>query len=127
MLPCAPSFRQGRAVKAKAKTKIKTKPLVRTHHDEWAKRALSLWLKGLGDVQIDARVAGESRRGDVLYTEKRDHRALRRKLGLLGELARGYVLFEVFSNPPALLELKSCVIKAAEFEAHDARAARRAR
>lgn len=79
---------------------MKTQDQVRTRHDEWGKRALSLWLKRLGDVQLDARIAGESRRGDVLYTERRKDTVYRRRLGLLGELARGRVLFEAFQNPP---------------------------
>jgi hypothetical protein len=78
---------------------VKTQEHVRTLHDEWGKRALSLWLGDLGDVQIDARIAGESRRGDVLYTERRRGDARRRKLGVLGEIARGIVLFEFFRNP----------------------------
>jgi hypothetical protein len=41
---------------------------IRTHHDEWVKRALSLWLGALGDVLLDARIAGQSRHGDILYT-----------------------------------------------------------
>jgi hypothetical protein len=106
---------------------VKTEEPVRTRHDEWGKRALSLWLKQLGDVELDARVAGESRRGDVLYTERPAPRALRRKLGALGELARGRVLFELFRNPPSARELKSCVLKAIDLEAQELRAARRAK
>ncbi len=104
---------------------MKARDEVRTHHDEWTKRALSLWLKDLGEVTLDARIAGQSRRGDVLYTERRDHPALRRRLGVLGDLARGEVLFEPFRNPPTPLELKGCVLKAIDLEAQEARAARR--
>lgn len=99
---------------------------VRTRHDEWGKRALSLWFEGLGDVQVDARVAGESRRGDVLYTERRGDPARRRTLGVLGELARGRVLFELFRNPPTTIDLKACVLKGVDLEAREIRAARRA-
>jgi len=106
---------------------VKTSPDVRTRHDEWSKRALSLWLKELGDVVLDARIAGESRRGDVLFTERRKRAAYRRKLGTLGELAHGRVLFEPFRNPLTVPELKSCVLKAVDLEARDARAARRAK
>jgi hypothetical protein len=98
---------------------------VRTHHDEWIKRALAVWLAGLGDIAADARIAGRSRRGDVLYTEQREDPALRRRLGTLGDLAHGKVLFEVFRNAPSALELKTCVIKLVELEAAEARAARR--
>jgi hypothetical protein len=72
-------------------------------------------------------VAGESRRGDVLYTERRNLPIHRRRLGTLGELARGRVLFELFRNPPTLLELKSCVLKAVDLTAQEARCARRAK
>jgi hypothetical protein len=106
---------------------VKDENSIRTRHDEWGKRALSLWLKELGDVQLDARVAGESRRGDVLYTERRNLPVHRRKLGTLGELARGRVLFELFRNPPTLLELKSCVLKVVDLTAQEARGARRAK
>ncbi len=78
-------------------------------------------------MQLDARIAGESRRGDILFTEKRSHPGYRRKLGLLGELARGRVLFELFRNPPSVLELQSCVLKATELKTRDARSARRAK
>jgi hypothetical protein len=105
--------------------RVKPPPRVRTRHDEWSKRALSLWLSELGDVQLDARIAGESRRGDVLYTERRSSPAHRRRLGTLGELARGHVLFEPFRNAPTLVELKSCVLEAVDLEAQEARAARR--
>ena len=89
------SGKAGDAGKPRAKKGTRAEDRVRTRHDEWGKRALSLWFKELGDVEIDARVAGESRRGDVLYTERRGHPGRRRRLGVLGELARGHVLFEL--------------------------------
>ena len=112
---------------------------VRTCHDEWGKRALSLWLQEFGDVELDARIAGESRRGDVLYTERhpepqptepqlskrRARRAQRERLGMLGELARDRVLFELFRNALTLLELQSCLVKVVELKAREAREARR--
>ncbi len=104
---------------------MKTDDDVRTHHDEWIKRALGLWLAGLGDVVADARIAGRSRRGDALYTERHDDPALRDRLGELGELARGKVLFEVFRNAPSPLDLATCVVKLVELWANEARAARR--
>ncbi len=77
---------------------------------------------------IDARVAGESRRGDVLYTERRrSSPGHRRRLGTLGELARGHVLFEPFRNPSTVPELKACVLKAVDLEAQQMRKARRAK
>ena len=82
---------------------------VRNHYDEWVKRALSLWLKELGDTQLDARVAGESRRIDVLFTERHHRPAVRRRLGELGEVARDTVAFEHFSRQPDPHEVKSCV------------------
>lgn len=109
--------------------KRRTRPAasVRTRHDEWTKRAFALWLSALGDVELDARIAGESRRGDVLYTERHRKPAHRRRLGMLGELARGHVLFEPFRNPCTARELRSCVLKAADLGAREARAARRAK
>jgi hypothetical protein len=106
---------------------VKSQDAIRTRHDEWGKNALLLWLKQLGDVQLDARIAGESRRGDVFYIERRDSPAHRRRLGALGELARGSVLFELFRNPLNVLELKSCVLKGIELEAREVRSARRAK
>jgi hypothetical protein len=110
---------------------VKPQKPIRTRHDEWSKRALALWLGALGDVQIDVRVAGESRRGDVLYTERRTRSrgsaARRRRLGLLGRLARGVVLFELFRNPLGTDELESCVLKVIDLKAQAARAARRAK
>jgi hypothetical protein len=44
---------------------------IRTRHNEWGKGALALWLKELGDVQLDVRIGGESGCGDVLSTERR--------------------------------------------------------
>lgn len=101
--------------------------LVRTRHDEWTKRVLSLWLDALGDVELEVRIAGESRRGDVLYTERRKNEAHRRRLGLLGELAHGRVLFEPFRNPFTIRELKSCLLKTVDLAAAEARKARRAK
>ncbi len=106
---------------------VKAGSEIRTRHDELGKRALSLWLRALGDVQIDARVAGESRRGDVLYQERRQRPSYRRRLGVLGELARGRVLFEPFRNPLTTLELKGCVLKSIDLVAQEVRAARRAK
>jgi hypothetical protein len=100
---------------------------IRTRHDEWVKRALSRWFEGLGDLQIDVRIAGEGRRGDVLFSEKGNNPDRRRRLGVLGELARGIVLFEPFRNPLTAHALTTCVIKALELTAERARAARRAR
>jgi hypothetical protein len=105
---------------------MKARHQVRTRHDEWVKRALALWLREIGDVEIDARIAGQSRRGDVLFTERRDRPAHRRRLGTLGTLARGEVLIEPFRNPMTESDLKSCVLKAIDLEAREARAARRA-
>src|SRR4051812_10595519 len=101
---------------------MKPQARVRTRHDEWFKRALQLWLGALGDVQIDARIAGESRRGDVLYIERRNRPAHRRKLGMLGDLARGIMLFEVFRNPLTANGITSCVLKAVELAAQQQRA-----
>jgi hypothetical protein len=106
---------------------MKAQDHVRTHHDEWVKRALSLWLRGLGEVVLDVRIAGQSRRGDVLYVEGRDRPSRRRRLGVLGELARGATLFEPFRNPLSEFDLKGCVAKLIELEADALREARRAR
>ena len=99
---------------------------VRTCHDEWVKRALALWLGDLGEVTLDVRIAGQSRRGDVLYVEGRDQPTRRRKLGTLGSLARGTMLFEPSRNPPAEFDMKSYVAKLVELEAQVRREARRA-
>ena len=98
---------------------------VRTHHDEWIKDALALWLRGLGDVVAEARIVGRSRRGDVLYKQRGDDPALRGRLGELGEIAKGIVLFEVFRNAPNPLDVKKCVVKVVELEAAEERVARR--
>ncbi len=79
---------------------------VRTRHDEWVKRAFELWLGALGDVELDVRIAGQSRRGDVLFAERREDARHRARLGVLGDLARGEVLFEVSRNPMTHAELK---------------------
>lgn len=105
---------------------MKAHDQVRTHHDEWIKRAFSLWLAALGDVELDVRIAGQSRRGDVLYTERRDRPVHRKRLGALGDIARGVVLFEASRNPFTHVELKSCVLKAVDLEARELRSARRA-
>ncbi|MCK6586882.1 MAG: hypothetical protein L6Q76_04780 [Polyangiaceae bacterium] len=120
------SARRARAAKGR-KRLVKSQDSIRTRHDEWGKRALSLWCKELGDVLLDARIAGESRRGDVLFTERRGRPDHRRKLGVLGELARGRVLFELFRNPPTALELQSCILKVVDLNAQVARSARRAK
>jgi len=90
------------------------------------KRALALWLRDLGDVVLDARIAGQSRRGDVLFTERRARPAHRRRLGTLGDIARGELLIEPFRNAPGEFDVKGCVLKVVELEAREARAARRA-
>lgn len=100
---------------------------IRTRHDEWVKRVLAVWLECLGDVLIDARIAGVSRRGDVLFTEQHDDQVRRRTLGVLGELARGCVLFEPFRNPVTPSELQTCVLKAIDLNAQTQRRVRRAK
>lgn len=99
--------------------------VVRTRHDEWVKRALAIWLDSLGEVVIDAHIPGVSRRGDVLFTERHEARVRRRKLGALGDVARGRMLFEPFRNPITAVELKTCAMKVAELEAQARREARR--
>lgn len=98
---------------------------VRTRHDEWVKRVLSVWLESLGDVVVDAHIAGVSRRGDVLFTEQREDSERRRTLGALGELARGRVLFEPFRNPVTPAELQTCVLKVVDLDAQMRRKVRR--
>ena len=98
---------------------------VRTRHDEWVKRALAVWLDSFGEVLIDAHIAGVSRRGDVLFTEQREASERRRKLGALGELARGRVLFEPFRNPVTPAELKTCLLKVVDLDAQARRKVRR--
>lgn len=68
-------------------------------------------LSRLGLVRLDARLAGEVQHGDVAFEERRDLPAYRRRLGLLGELARGRVLFEAFRNPVTDQELRSSLKK----------------
>lgn len=99
----------------------------RTPHDHWTKDALALWLGALGDVQLDARIAGASRRGDVLFTEGKPARRRRTALGLLGKLAYGCVLFEPFRNPVTGWEVATCLVKSIEHTAQRMRAARRAK
>jgi hypothetical protein len=99
----------------------------RTSHDEWSKDALAFLLKHIGEVQLDARIAGNSRRGDVLFTEKKKKKRKRKWLGLLGELARGEVLFEAFRNPVTPWEIMTCLVKTIEHTAQKHRAARRAK
>jgi hypothetical protein len=100
---------------------------VRTRHDEWTKEALSLWLRGLGIVQIDVRIAGTVRRGDVLFTETNSKSRRRKTLGMLGKLARGLVLFEQFHNPVTPWEVLTCIAKTVECTAQSIREARRAK
>jgi hypothetical protein len=106
---------------------VKLEESVRTRHDQWTKDALSLWLKGLGDVRLDARIAGASRRGDVLFTEVKAKGRSRKTLGLLGELARGCVLFEPFRNPVTSWEIETCLVKTIEHTAQKIRLARRSK
>jgi len=98
---------------------------VRTRHDEWVKRVLAVWLESLGDVVIDAHIAGVSRRGDVLFTEQHEDADRRRTLGVLGELARGRVLFEPFRNPVTPAEIQTCVLKVVDLNAQMRRKVRR--
>jgi hypothetical protein len=79
----------------------------------------------VGDVEVDARIRGQSRRGDVLFTERKRNPVRRKKLGMLGEFARGRVLFEVFRNPITPWEIETCVVKIVDDTASLMRAARR--
>lgn len=106
---------------------VKLGDRVRTRHDEWTKDALELWLGQLGKVQLDARIAGSVRRGDILFTEEKPKRYRRKLLGLLGELARGSVLFEPFRNPVTAWEIETCLVKIIEHTAYKQRIARRAK
>ena len=97
----------------------------RQRHDDLAKSAFQLWLSPLGDVSLDAHLRGEPLRGDVLFVERRRNLPYRKRLGLLGQLARGTVLFELFRNPFTLPELDSCLAKRIELWARGLREARR--
>jgi hypothetical protein len=44
---------------------------MRTWHDDWFKRALRLWLNAMGDVHLDESIAGERRRCEVHFVERR--------------------------------------------------------
>jgi len=106
---------------------VKLDETIRMRHDEWAKEALSLWLQGLGIVQIDVRIAGTVRRADVLFTEATSKSGRRKSLGALGNLARGVVLFEPFHNPVTPWEILTCIAKTIECAAQLMREARRAK
>jgi hypothetical protein len=106
---------------------VKREENLRTRHDEWTKDALSLWLDGVGEVRVDARITGSTRRGDVLFTETKRNGHRRKTLGLLGKLARGCVLFEAFRNPVSPWEIETCLVKSIEHTAQQMRAARRAK
>jgi hypothetical protein len=97
----------------------------RHRHDDLAKGAFLLWLSPLGDVSLDAHLRSEPRRGDVLFVERRQNPAYRKRLGLLGQLARGTVLFELFRNPFTLPEFDSALAKRIELYARGLREARR--
>jgi hypothetical protein len=97
----------------------------RHRHDDLAKSAFHLWLSPLGDVSLDTHLRGEARRGDVLFVERRKNPSYRKRLGLLGQLARGTVLFELFRNPFTLPEFDSALAKRIELYARGLREARR--
>jgi hypothetical protein len=97
----------------------------RHRHDDLAKSSFLLWLSPLGDVSLDAHLKSEPRRGDVLFVERRKNNAYRKRLGLLGQLAHGTVLFELFRNPFTLPEFDSALAKRIELWARGLREARR--
>jgi predicted transposase YdaD len=97
----------------------------RHRHDDLAKSSFLLWLSPLGDVSLDAHLKSEARRGDVLFVERRQDPAYRKRLGLLGQLAHGTVLFELFRNPFTLPEFDSALAKRIELWARRLREARR--
>jgi len=81
----------------------------------------------VGKVQLDARISGSARRGDVLFNEDKSKAYRRKQLGLLGDFTRGWVLFEPFRNPVTPWEIETCLVKIIEHTAHQIRAARRAK
>jgi hypothetical protein len=97
----------------------------RHRHDDLAKSAFHLWLSPLGDVSLDAHLRSEPRRGDVLFVERRKNPSYRKRLGLLGQLARGTMLFELFRNSFTLPEFDSALAKRIELYARGLREARR--
>jgi hypothetical protein len=99
----------------------------RTKHDRLAKDVLELWLESLGTVHAGRRIPSESREADIVFREKPRRPAARRALGVLGRMAKGTVLIEVFRNPPGDDDVRACLAKLFDLRAAELRAARRKR
>jgi hypothetical protein len=102
--------------------------MARRRHDAFSKDLLSLWCEPVGRVEASRRVHGEERQIDVLVTAERKApgtNGYRRRLGLLGRMAKGVAAFEAFRNPCTADEVRSCLVKLFELYAERRRRARR--
>jgi hypothetical protein len=84
-------------------------------------------LQSLGAVHAGRRIPSESREAHILFRQKARQPAPPRMLGVLGRIAKGTVLIEVFRNAPGDDDVRACLAKLFDLRAADLRAARRTR
>jgi hypothetical protein len=91
---------------------------MRTPHDQLAKQLLQAVLQPGGAVRIEHEVSGEVQKIDVWFEPDPERRSLLQDAGLLGRLASEPSLFEAFSDPPDLNELRDCLDKLYTWHRH---------
>ncbi|WP_437677374.1 hypothetical protein [Sorangium sp. So ce131] len=84
---------------------------MRERSDQFVKSLLRDALRRAAESDTEVEVAAATQRIDVWCVPDPAREALRRELGVLGELAAEPCMFEVFRNTPGLRQLRDCLRK----------------
>ncbi|WP_437999046.1 hypothetical protein WMF26_02725 [Sorangium sp. So ce185] len=84
---------------------------MRERSDQFIKSLLRDALRRMAESDTEVEVAAATQRIDVWCVPDPAREAVRRELGVLGELAAGPCMFEVFRNTPGLRHMRDCLRK----------------
>ncbi|NEP59639.1 MAG: hypothetical protein F6K31_21940, partial [Symploca sp. SIO2G7] len=99
--------------------------MTRQPHDQLAKQYLAELLAPVGKVETSRDVKSEVRQVDVWFVPASSPATEAPHLGLLGKIASGSCLLEVFRNAPTAVEVRNCQSKLFSLHSELLRQARR--
>ncbi len=97
---------------------------MRNRFDQLGKELGVQALGALGPTDVQYALNAETLFVDLRHEPEPGHDEERRRLGLLGELTRSACLIELYSQPPGLADLRTCVAKHLLYAQERVRAAR---
>lgn len=99
--------------------------MTRTIHDQFFKDCLQEFLKPLGKVETDVKVASEVRAIDLLFTPESSRQSNFNPSSLLEKFATTPAIIEPYRNPITAEEVRTCLSKALDLQTEQQRRAKR--